>query len=189
MWVYRWKKKYPGLLPNEPTEPPGADMGKGGRRAAFDDEDYAALGEALKTFLNNNPMGIDAPTLSPVIYGIVDENPKWRSQLVANGGSFTMSLSWVYTALGKWGLRHRRGTNAARKLPRDFEHQKLLFNLRLAYIVRTEAARRGWPTGTVIPKRLVVNWYVVASLCRLANRHLPSYQLVVHTTLSSLVFP
>ena len=81
MWVYRWKKKYPGLLPNEPTEPPGADMGKGGRRAAFDDEDYAALGEALKTFLNNNPMGIDAPTLSPVIYGIVDENPKWRSQM------------------------------------------------------------------------------------------------------------
>ena len=114
-----------------------------------------------------NPIGIDAPTIAPVLYAMVEEDEDlidMKCALIAYGGKFTMSLSWVYSMLGKWGLRRRRGTNAARKLPADYDHQRFLFNLRLAYLVRTEAVRRGWPPGTKIPKSLIGNWYVHKSM-------------------------
>lgn len=160
VWVSRWKKDHRGQRPGQPTEQPGGAPKKGGRQATFSDEQLRKLGNQLKAYLKVNPVGTDAPTLAPVLYGMMEDDPAMKKELLGYGGNFQLSISWAYNMIGLWGLRRRRGTNAARKLPADFDHQRLLFNMRLAYIVRTEAVRRGWPQGTRIPKSLILNWYV-----------------------------
>lgn len=52
---------------------------------------------------------------------------KNRSLLVENGGQLKLDRSWAESFLKRIGFVRRKGTKAARKLPFDFENQRLEF--------------------------------------------------------------
>ena len=81
-----------------------------------------------------------------VAHGIVNHHEP--SLLAVNGGSLILSRKWAESLMKRMGLVRRKGTKAARKLPKDFEEVKVRFLDQVSHAITTHS----------IPSDLVINW-------------------------------